>query len=99
VEAIQQLQQRITDLELQTMSSTLHDVRDQREATTWSTVERIREFTLECKQLSSISAQTYERLIEDLELKALESQLQKEKKQVAIVQAQLKLLSVFERMK
>jgi hypothetical protein len=33
VESIQQLQQRITDLELQTVSSTLQDVRDQREDT------------------------------------------------------------------
>jgi hypothetical protein len=33
VEAIQQLQQRITNLELQTISSTPQDVRDQREDT------------------------------------------------------------------
>jgi hypothetical protein len=59
-EAIQQLQQRITDLELQIVPSTPQDVRDQREATAQSIVERIRAFTLECKQLSSRSAQTYE---------------------------------------
>jgi hypothetical protein len=33
VEAIQQLQQRVIELELQTMSSTSREVRDQREAT------------------------------------------------------------------
>jgi hypothetical protein len=56
VEAIQQLQQRITDLELQTVPSTLQDVRDQREATARSAVERIKAFTMECKQLSDHSA-------------------------------------------
>jgi hypothetical protein len=99
VEAIQQLQQRITDLELRTVPSTPQDVRDQREATARSAVERIRAFTLECKQLSSRSAQTYERLTEDPELKALESQLQEAKKQATTVQAQLKPLSAVERMK
>ena len=41
---------------------------------------------MECKQLSDHSAQTYEKLTEDLELKALESQLQEAKKQAEIVQ-------------
>jgi VIT1/CCC1 family predicted Fe2+/Mn2+ transporter len=59
-EAIQQLQQRIADLELQTVPSTLQDVRDQREATARSAVERIKALALECKQLSSRSVQTYE---------------------------------------
>jgi hypothetical protein len=59
-EAIQQLQQRIADLELQAVPSTPQDVRDQREATARSTVERIKALALECKQLSSRSAQTYE---------------------------------------
>jgi chromosome segregation ATPase len=98
-EAIQQLQQRIADLELQTVPSTLQDVRDQREATAQSTVERIKALALECKQLSSRSVQTYERLTEDPELKTLESQLQEAKQQAATVQAQLKLLSAVERMK
>ena len=74
-ESIQQLQQRITDLELQIIQSTPQDMQDQREATAQSTIERIRELALECKHLSTRSAQTYERLIEDLELKTLESQL------------------------
>jgi chromosome segregation ATPase len=99
VEAIQQLQQRIADLELQTVPSTLQDVRDQREATARSAVERIKALALECKQLSSRSAQTYERLTEDPELKTLESQLQEAKQQATTVQAQLKLLSAVERMK
>jgi hypothetical protein len=99
VEAIQQLQQRVTELELQTVPSTLQEVRDQREATAWSAVERIKALAMECKQLSSRSAQTYERLTEDPELKTLESQLQEEKQQATTVQAQLKLLSAVERMK
>jgi hypothetical protein len=60
VEVIQQLQQKITDLELRTVPSTPQDVRDQRESTARSTVERIRAFSLEFQQLSSRSAQTYE---------------------------------------
>jgi hypothetical protein len=43
--------------------------------------------------------QTYEGLTEDPELKTLDSQLQEEKKQAAVVQVQLKILSVVERMK
>jgi predicted nucleic acid-binding Zn-ribbon protein len=87
VEAIQQLQQRIADLELQTVPSTPQDMRDQRESTVWSIVERIKAFSLECKQLRSIRAQTYKRLTEDPELKALESQLQEAKKQATTIQA------------
>jgi hypothetical protein len=79
MEAIQQLQQRIADLELRTVPNTLQDVRDQREVTSLSAVERIKALTMECKQLSDRSAQTYERLVEDPELKALESHLQEEK--------------------
>jgi hypothetical protein len=99
VEAIQQLQQRVAELELQTVPSTPQEVRDQREETARSTVQRIKALALECKQLSSRSAQNYERLTEDPELKTLESQLQEEKQQATIVQAQLKPLSAVERMK
>jgi hypothetical protein len=74
-EAIQQLQQRVVELELETVPSTPQEVREQRETTAHNTVERIRAFALECKQLSSRSAQTYDQLTEDPELKALESQL------------------------
>jgi hypothetical protein len=62
-------------------------MRDQREATARSTVERIKVLALECKQLSSRSAQTYEKLTEDPELKTLESQLHEEKQQVVKVSA------------
>jgi VIT1/CCC1 family predicted Fe2+/Mn2+ transporter len=55
VEAIQQLQQRITDLELQKVPSTSQDMQDQRESTAQSIVERIRALALECKKLSSRS--------------------------------------------
>jgi hypothetical protein len=80
MEVIQHLQQRITDLELRTMCNTQSAVRDQREATARSAVERIKALAMECKQISDRSAQTYEQLIEDIELKSLESQLQKAKK-------------------
>ena len=96
IEAIQQLQQRITDLELITMPNTLQDVRDQREVTARSIVERIKYFSMECKQLGDRSAQTYEKLTENAELKTLESQLQEAKKQAETIQAQLKPLSVVE---
>jgi hypothetical protein len=72
--------------------STPQEVRDQREETSQSTVERIKALVVECKQLSSRSAQNYERLTKDPELKMLESQLQEAKKQTKIVQVQLKLL-------
>jgi hypothetical protein len=71
--AIQQLQQRIVGLELRTVPDTLQDVRDQREATAQSVVERIKSLAMECMKLSDCNAQTYERLTENLELKALES--------------------------
>jgi chromosome segregation ATPase len=99
VEAIQQLQARVAELELQAVPSTPQEVRDQREETARSAVERIKALALECKQLSSRSAQTYEHLAEDPELRTLESQLQEAKKQAATVQAQLKPLSAVERMK
>jgi hypothetical protein len=85
VEDIQQLQQRIAYLEIQMVPSTLQDVRDQREATARSAVERIRALSLECKQLSSISVQTYEQLTKDPKLNTLESQLHEAKKQVVTV--------------
>jgi hypothetical protein len=74
-EAIQQLQARVAELELQAVSSTPQEVRDQREETSRSTVERIKALASECKQLSNQSAQTYEHLAEDPELRILEAQL------------------------
>jgi hypothetical protein len=99
MDAIHQLQKRIADLEIHIVPSTPQDVRDQREANAWSTIEKIKALAMECKQLSDHSAQTYERLTENLELKALESQLQKAKQQVETIHAQLKPLSIVERMK
>jgi hypothetical protein len=55
VEAIQQLQQRVAELELQAVPSTLQEVRDQREETTQSTVQRIKALALECKKINSQS--------------------------------------------
>jgi hypothetical protein len=65
---IQQLQQRITDLELRTVPKTPQDIRDLREATAHSTVGRLKSLALECKKLSSRSTQTYENLTENPEL-------------------------------
>ena len=69
------------------MPNTPQDVQDQREATSRSAVERIKSLAMECKQLSDRSAQTYERLTEDLKLKALESQLQEAKQQAKTIHA------------
>jgi hypothetical protein len=99
VEVIQQLQQRVVELELQTIPQTPQEVRDQRELNAQRTVERIKTLVVECKQLSRRSAQIYEQLYKDLKLKKLESQLQEEKYHANTVQAQLKLLSPIERMK
>jgi hypothetical protein len=72
-EVIQQLQQRIADLELCTMPEAPQDVRDQREATARNAVDKLKSLALECKQPSNRSAQTYEYLTENRELQALQS--------------------------
>jgi hypothetical protein len=46
-EAIQQLQERVAELEQQVMPSTPQEVRDKREETSRSTVERIKALALE----------------------------------------------------
>jgi hypothetical protein len=98
-EVIQQLQQCIADLELRTVPETPQEIRDLREATARSAVGRMKSLALECKQLSSRSAQTYENLTENPELQALESQLQEAKQHADTLQAQLKALTPVERMK
>jgi hypothetical protein len=98
-EVIQQLQQRVVELELQTIPQTPQEVHNQRELNAQSAFERIKTLVAEFKQLSSRSAQIYEQLSEDPELKKLESQLQEAKHHADTVQAQLKLLSPIERMK
>jgi hypothetical protein len=65
--------------------NTPQDVRDQREATARSTVERINALAMECKQLTDCSAQTYEQLTDNPELKALESQLEEVKYQAKMI--------------
>jgi hypothetical protein len=74
-EAIQQLQEHITNLELHVVPKTPQDVRDQREETARSTVERIKSLAMECNKLTDHSAQTYKQLTDNPELKELESQL------------------------
>jgi hypothetical protein len=69
-------------LELRAIPETSQDVRDQREATARSAVERLKALTSEFKHLTNHSAQTYEQLMENPELKELESQLQEVKYQV-----------------
>jgi hypothetical protein len=54
-EAIQQLQARVMELEIQAVSSTLQEVRDQREEAARNAVERIRALASECKKLSDRS--------------------------------------------
>jgi hypothetical protein len=86
-------------MELQAVPNTLLEVRDQREEIAWSAIQKIKSLALECKHLNSRSAHTYECLAEDLELRTLESELQEAKQQATSVQAQLKPLSMVERMK
>jgi hypothetical protein len=81
------------------VASTSQEVCNQREEIAKSVVERIRALTLECKQLSYRSVHTYERLAEDLELRKLEAQIQEAQKQASTIQAQMKFLTAFERMK
>jgi hypothetical protein len=98
-EVIQKLQQCIADLELRAVPETPQEIRDQREITAHSAVDRLKSLALECKQLSSRSAQTYENLTENPELYKLESQLQEVKYEAEKLQMQLKALSPIERMK
>jgi hypothetical protein len=81
------------------MPETPQDVRYQREATTHNIVDILKALALECNQLSNRSAQTYENLTENPELQTLESQLQEAKQHADTLQAQLKALSVVDRMK
>jgi hypothetical protein len=74
-------------------------VSDQREETAKNTIVRTRYLTSECKQLSDISAQTYERLVEDLELRNMEAQLQEVQQQEFFMEAHMKLLTAIEIMK
>jgi uncharacterized Ntn-hydrolase superfamily protein len=98
-EAIQQLQARVLELEIQAVPRTSQEVHDQREETAKSAVERIRALASECKKLSDQSAQTYEHLAKDLELNKLEAQLQEVKQRASTVQAQMKLLTTVEKLK
>jgi hypothetical protein len=72
--AILQLQARVIESELQEVPSTPQEVHDQREESDKRVVERIRVLASECKQLSNKSAQTYECLMEDPEIRKLEAQ-------------------------
>lgn len=55
-EDIQQLQERVAELELQAVPRTLQEVWDQREEIAWSAIERIKALALEFNQLSNRSA-------------------------------------------
>jgi hypothetical protein len=94
IEAIQQLQERITELEIQEVPRTLKEVHDQREEAAKREVGRIRALASECNQLSDRIAQTYECLIEYLELMKLEEQLQEAQEQESTMQEKMKLLIV-----
>jgi hypothetical protein len=56
IEVIQQFRERVAELELKEVSSTPQEVRDQREETVRSTVERIKVLASECKLLRNRSA-------------------------------------------
>jgi hypothetical protein len=97
-EVIQQLQQCIMDLDLRTVPEKPQEIRDLREATARSAVDRLKTLASECKQLSTRSAQTYETLEENPELQTLEAQLHEEKKHADVIQAQLNSVTPIERM-
>jgi chromosome segregation ATPase len=98
-EVIQQLQQRITDLELCIVLETPQEIRDLKEAIARSAVDRLKTLASECSQLSTRSAQTYETLAENPELQTLEAQLQEAKQHADVLQAQLKSMTPVKRMK
>jgi hypothetical protein len=82
-----------------TMPETPQEIRDLREATARSAVDRLKTLALECRQLSTRSAQTYETLAENPELQTLEAQLHEAKKHVDVLQVQLKYVTPVKRMK
>jgi len=86
-------------MELRIVPKTPQEIIDLREATAQSAVGRLKTFSLECKQLSARSTQTYETLAETLELQTLEAKLQEAKKHADTLQAQIKNLTPVERMK
>jgi hypothetical protein len=73
--AIQQLQARVVELELQAVPSIPQELLGQWEETARSAVERIKVLAAECKRLSIRIAQTYERLAKDPKMRRLEAQL------------------------
>jgi hypothetical protein len=73
IESIQQIQARVSELELQVVLRTPQEVWDQREEITRRGVKRIKALASVCKKISNLSAQTYERLAKDLELRKLEA--------------------------
>jgi hypothetical protein len=99
VEVIQKIQQRVIELELQTVPSTPQEEHDQREMISHSTVERIKALIEECKQLSSRIVQIHENLTENPEFHKLELQLQEAKHEAEKLQVYLKALSPLEKMK
>jgi hypothetical protein len=62
------IQQCIADLELHTVPKTPQEIRDLREPIARNAVDRLKDFSLEYKKLSSRSAQTYENLMKNIEL-------------------------------
>jgi hypothetical protein len=68
------------------MPKTPREIRYLREATARNAVGRLKTFSLEFKQLSTRSTQTYETLAENLELQTLEAQLQEENKHADMLQ-------------
>jgi len=74
-DTIQQIQERVTEIELQVVLINLQEVHDKREEVTISTFGRIRALASERKQLSDHIAHTYEHLTKDLEMRKLEAKL------------------------
>jgi hypothetical protein len=74
-------------------------VPDQREEVARNAVERVGPISSECKKLSDRSAQTYEFLAKDRDLRKLEAQLREAKHHTSTMQGQMKLLTAVEKMK
>jgi hypothetical protein len=78
---------------------TPQEIRDLREATARSAVDRLKTLASECRQISTRSTQTYETLTENPKLQTLEAQLHQAKQHADVLQAQLKSVTLVERMK
>lgn len=99
IQSVRQFQARMLELEARQMPGTLQEVQDQRAESIRNFIANLKALAMECKHLSTTSAQHYAKLSEDPMLKREEAQLQDALQQSYSLQAQMNVLPTLERMK